>query len=184
MSTALKERGFQTADFELIIPTLRGIRKPHVPFQSERGLCFVSAKLGSNKEADAVASAYEYLQSIGEITLIAEGFSLTYPSVKEKEFHLRVLANKEHQTLSWILLNLEEVAEKIYSIVKKDWESAQLGKESTVTSAIRVLRSGVVDFTSALTKTPPEDFENIFGGKYFFENVSDTRSLKKTNLRT
>jgi hypothetical protein len=49
LSTTLKERGFQTADFELIFPTLRGIRKPDVPFQSERGLCFVSAKLGSNK---------------------------------------------------------------------------------------------------------------------------------------
>lgn len=171
LSEALKSRGFNTADFELIFPTLRGIRKPDVPFQCERGLCFVSAKLGSNKETDAVASAYEYLQSIGEVNEVAEAFSLTYPSKKEKEFHLRVLANKEHQTLSWILCSLEETAEKIYSIVKKDWESAQLGKESTVTSAIRVLRSGVVNFSSALTKTPPEEFENIFGGKYFFESV-------------
>lgn len=171
LSEELRNRGFHTADFELIFPTMRGIRKPDVPFQSDRGLCFVSAKLGLNKETDAVASAYEYVQSIGEVNAIAEAFSLTYPSKKEKEFHLRVLANKEHHTFSWILKTLDETAEKISSIVKKDWESAQIGKESTVTSAIRVLRSGVVDFSSALTKNPPEDFENIFGGKYFFESV-------------
>jgi tRNA1(Val) A37 N6-methylase TrmN6 len=183
LSETLRNRGFHTADFELIFPTLRGIRKPDVPFQCERGLCFVSAKLGSNKETDAVASAYEYVQSIGEVNAVAEAFSLTYPSKKEKEFHLRVLANKEHQTLSWILGSLDETAEKISSIVKKDWESAQIGKESTVTSAIRVLRSGVVEFSSALTKTPPEDFENIFGGKYFFESVLGYEKIeeKKSN---
>jgi hypothetical protein len=103
--------------------------------------------------------------------MFAEAFSLTYPSGKDKEFHLRVLANKEHHTFSWILFSLEDIAEKISSIVNKDWNSAQLGKESTVTSAIRVLRSGVIEFSSALTKSSPEDFENIFGGKYFFENV-------------
>jgi hypothetical protein len=32
LSTALRDKGFQTADFELIFPTLRGIRKPDVPF--------------------------------------------------------------------------------------------------------------------------------------------------------
>ena len=96
LSEALRQLGFGSANFELIFPTLRGVRKPDVPFQSERGLCFVSAKMGAAKEADAIASAYEYLQSIGEVNIIAEAFSLTYPVGREKEFHLRVLANKEH----------------------------------------------------------------------------------------
>src|SRR3972149_3263466 len=171
LSNALKSRGFPSADFELILPTLRGIRKPDVPFQSKDGLCFVSAKIGSKKEADAVASAFEYLQSIGEVFTVAEAFSLTYPTGKENEFHLRVLATKKHTTLSWVFSSLEEVADKISAIARNDWETAQIGKESTITSAIRVLRSGVVGLSSAFTKAPPKDFENLFGGKHFFENV-------------
>lgn len=171
LANAVRSRGFPTADFELILPTLRGIRKPDVPFQSSEGFCFVSAKLGSDKEADGVASASEYQQSIGEVSTVAEAFSLTYPSGNKKEFHLRVLANKKHTTISWVLSDLDAVADKIAVIVRNDWEIAQVGKESTITSVIRVLRSGVIGLSSALTKSPPEDFENLFGGKYFFENV-------------
>jgi len=179
LASALKSRGFPSADFELILQTLRGIRKPDVPFQSKEGLCFVSGKIGSSKEADAVASAFEYLQSIGEVCTVAEAFSLTYPTGKEQDFHLRVLASKKHTTMSWVFSNLEEVADKISVIARNDWETAQIGKESTITSAIRVLRSGVVGLSSAFTETPPEEFENLFGGKYFFENVLGYEEIKK-----
>jgi hypothetical protein len=179
LSNSLKERGVQTADFELIFPTLRGTRKPDVPFQTEGGLCFVSAKLGSNKEADAIASTQEYQHTLGEVIKVAESFSLTYPIGKEKEFHLRVLANQQHGSFSWILMSLEEVAEKIVAIAHGDLEKAKAGKESAITSAIRVLRGGVIGISSALTKTPPEDFENIFGGRHFFETVIGYDEIEK-----
>lgn len=179
LANALKSRGFPTADFELILPTLRGIRKPDVPFQSKEGLCFVSAKMGTTKEADAVASASEYLQSIGEVTTVAEAFSLTYPAGNEREFHLRVLASRKHTTLSWVFSDLDKVADKISTVVRNDWETAQVGKESTITSSIRVLRSGVVGLSSAFTKTLPEDFENLFGGRFFFENVLGYEKIGK-----
>jgi len=179
LANALKSRDFPSADFELILPTLRGIRKPDVPFQSKDGLCFVSAKIGSNKEVDAVASAYEYRQSIGEVCTISEAFALTYPSAREKEFRLRVLANKKHNTLSWIFSDLENVVEKISAVVTNNWETAQLGKESTITSAIRVLRSGVVGLSSAFTKTSVEEFEDLFGGKAFFESVLGYEKIKE-----
>ncbi len=179
LANSLQTKGFPTADFERILPTLRGIRKPDIPFQSPDGLCFVSAKIGANKEVDAVASAYEYLQSIGEVSTVSEAFALTYPSANEKEFHLRVLANNKHMTLSWIFSNFEQVVEKISVVVKNDWETAQIGKESTITSAIRVLRNGVIGLSSAFTNTSPEEFEALFGGKAFFENVLGYETIKK-----
>jgi type I restriction-modification system DNA methylase subunit len=179
LANSLRAKGFPTADFEIILPTLRGIRKPDVPFQSPDGLCFVSAKIGANKEVDAVASAYEYLQSIGEVCTVSEAFALTYPSANEKEFHLRVLANNKHMTLSWIFSDIEQVVEKISVVVKNDWDTAQIGKESTITSAIRVLRNGVIGLSSAFTNTSPEEFEALFGGKAFFENVLGYEKIKK-----
>ncbi len=179
LANALRAKGFPTADFEIILPTLRGIRKPDVPFQGSAGLCFVSAKIGTNKEVDAVASAYEYLQSIGEVCTVSEAFALTYPSANEKEFHLRVLANNKHATLSWVFTDFEQVVEKISAVVINDWETAQIGKESTITSAIRVLRNGVIGLSSAFTKTSPEEFEALFGGKAFFENVLGYEKIKK-----
>jgi type I restriction-modification system DNA methylase subunit len=179
LASTLRTRGFPTADFEIILPTLRGIRKPDVPFQGPDGLCFVSAKIGTNKEVDAVASAYEYLQSIGEVCTVSEAFALTYPSANEKDFHLRVLANNKHMTLSWTFSDFVQVVEKISAVVTKDWETAQIGKESTITSAIRVLRNGVIGLSSAFTKTSPEEFEALFGGKAFFENVLGYEKIKK-----
>jgi hypothetical protein len=171
LANMLKEKGIQTADFERVFPTFKGTRKPDVPFQTERGLCFVSAKLGANKEADAIASAQEYQHSIGEVTNVAEAFSLTYPLGKEKTFHLRVLANQQHGSFSWILSSLNEVADKIIEIAHGEFKKAEAGKESTITSSIRVLRSGVIGLSSVFTRTPPEDFEDLFGGKHFFETV-------------
>jgi len=179
LASSLRTRGFTSADFELILPTLRGIRKPDVIFDSPDGLCFVSGKFGLNREVDAVASAYEYLQSIGEVCQVAEAFALTYPSATERGFHLRVLANDKHNTLSWVFSNFEQVVEKISVVVTKDWETAQIGKESTITSAIRVLRNGVIGISSAFTKASPQDFEDLFGGKAFFENVLGYEKIKK-----
>ncbi len=183
LANSLRTKGFPTADFERILPTLRGIRKPDVPFQSPDGLCFVSAKIGASKEVDAVASAYEYRESIGEVCTVSEAFALTYPTVNEKEFHLRVLANKKHAPLSWTFSEYEQVVEKISAVVTNDWETVQIGKESTITSAIRVLRNGVIGLSSAFTNTSPEEFEVLFGGKAFFENVLGYETIKKNQER-
>lgn len=179
LANLLKEKGFPTADFERIFSTLKGTRKPDIPFQTDRGLCIISAKLGTSKEADAIATAQEYQNSLGEITTLAEAFSVTYPTGKEATFHLRVLANQQHGSLSWVLQTLEEIANKVVEVAQGDFKKAETGKEPTITSAIRVLRSGVVNLSSAFTKSKPEDFENLFGGKQFFETVLGYDKIEK-----
>jgi hypothetical protein len=179
LANILKGKGIQTADFEFIFPTFKGTRKPDVIFQTDHGLCFVSAKVGANKEADAIASAQEYQNSLGEVMKIADAFSLTYPLGKDKTFHMRILANQQHGSFSWILSSLDEVADKIIKIAHGELEKAEAGKEPTITSAIRVLRSGVIGLSSVFTKASPEDFEDLFGGRHFFETVIGYDKIEK-----
>ena len=183
LANLLKSRGFGSAEFELLYQTLRGIRKPDVPFQSDRGLCLVSGKLGSSKEIEAISSAQDYKEDFRNITQTSEIFGLTYPTTGETEFHLHVLPNELHRSLSWNLTSLDEVADKMIETVSQKYS----GMEPTETTAIRVLRTGVVELSVSLGTIPAEEFENLFGGRNFFESslgFAETKTEKARILRT
>jgi tRNA1(Val) A37 N6-methylase TrmN6 len=187
LAAELKVRDLKTADFELLFPTFQGMRKPDVAFQVERGVGIVSAKLGASREVEAIASAQEYQQTIGKTLKIAETFSLTYPNGNEKEFHLRVLANERHGTASWTFTTLYDVAARIGDVSSGKWDIAGLDVENSVNAAIRVLRSGVLQFSSAIGRIPLKDFELLFGGADFFQSVvgyDTTKENQESVLRS
>lgn len=183
LANMLKSRGFDSAEFELLFPTFKGIRKPDVPFQSKHGLCLLSGKLGSSKEIEAISSAQDYKEDFRNVAQTAEVFGLTYPSTGENEFHLHVLPNELHKSLSWILTNLDQVADKINEVVNEKYS----GMEPTEMAAIRVLRTGVVELSVSLGTVPAEEFESLFGGRNFFESslgFAETKTEKARILRT
>jgi type I restriction-modification system DNA methylase subunit len=187
LSAELKSKDLKTADFELLFPTFRGIRKPDVAFQVQRGIGIVSAKLCASKEVEAIASAQEYQQTIGKTQRIAETFSLTYPDESEKIFHLRVLANESHGTASWTFADIGDVAGKIEDIATGKWDIARLDIENSVNAAIRVLGSGVTQFKNAIGRIPPKEFEILFGGADFFQSVvgyDTTKENQESILRS
>jgi len=168
----LQTLGYRSADFELLFPTFRGQRKPDVAFQTDRGVCVVSAKKGKNREAEAIATAQAYLESLRQLGRVAEAFAVVYPGGRGEPFILRVLATADHDSFSIAPLHsLEEVAENIVYVARKDWERARRRAEPSITSAIRVLRQGVEEFANALRKVPLEHVEDIFGGHEFFESL-------------
>ena len=179
LASELRSKGLNTADFEILFPTFRGRRKPDVSFQAESGIGIVSAKLGESREVEAIASAQEYQQTIGKTMNLAETFSLTYPAEKEKEFRLRVLANQQHGTASWTFPSLSDVADRIYDISSGKWDKARLDIENSVNAAIRVLRTGVLEFSNTLGRIPLKDYELLFGGADFFESVLGYDSTKE-----
>ena len=183
LANLLKSRGFDSAEFELLYQTFKGLRKPDVPFQSNKGLCLLSGKLGSSKEIEAISSAQDYKEDFRNVTQVAEVFGLTYPATGENEFHLHVLPNELHKSLSWMLANLDEVADKISEVVSQKYS----GMEPTEMAAIRVLRTGVVELSVSLGTIPAEEFENLFGGRNFFESslgYAETKTEKARILRT
>lgn len=177
----LKEIGFKSADFELLFPTFRGQAKPDVSFSTTRGVVVISAKLGNDKEVDALSAAQEYQQNLGKSESLAETFAVVYPNDKEKKFILRVLATDLHGSLSWTFKELEEVATKVAEVVRKDWEKAHSGSEHPDEASIRVLRSGVDSLTTTLTGTSVDDFKALFGGSNLFESILGyEKSARKT----
>lgn len=187
LAAELKAKNLKTADFELLFPTFKGMRKPDIAFQVENGIGLVSAKLGASKEVEAIASAQEYQQTIGKTQKIAETFSLTYPSGNENAFHLRVLANDRHGTASWTFASIGDIAAKIDDIASGKWDIAGLDIENSVNAAIRVLRSGVLQFSSAIGRIPLKEFEILFGGADFFQSVigyDTTKENQESVLRS
>jgi type I restriction-modification system DNA methylase subunit len=187
LAAELKSKNIKTADFELLFPTFHGVRKPDIAFQVEGGIGLVSAKLGTSKEVEAIASAQEYQQTIGKTQKIAETFSLTYPNMNESSFHLRVLANESHGTASWTFVDIGAVANKIGDVVSGKWDSARLDIENSVNAAIRVLRSGVLEFSGAIGRIPLKEFEALFGGADFFQSVvgyDTTKENQESVLRS
>src|SRR5437773_7207186 len=91
LAGALRLKGFPSAEFELLFPTLRGIRKPDVSFQAGRGVIVVSGKLGEKQEVDAIVTAQEYQQTISKIGNVQEALSVTYPGRPSEKFLLRAL---------------------------------------------------------------------------------------------
>ncbi len=171
LAQVLKERGFDTADFELIFPTFKGLRKPDVAFATKRGLGIVSAKLGSTKEVDALSSAQEYQQTIGSSEKMAETFAVTYPAEHEKAYHLRVLANNIHGPLSWTFNSLELIADKIIEIINLDLDKAKTDLENPIEAAIRVLGSGVRELSSSMKSVSTTKFKMLFGEGHLFESI-------------
>jgi hypothetical protein len=170
LTEKLREIGYASADFELLFPTLRGIRKPDVTLDSVRGLVVISAKLGERKEVDAIVSAQEYQALLTATGRVADVFAITYPKSRDEGFILRVLANQIHSSVSWKFNTIENAAEKIREVTEEMGEFER-DQEPIVTSAIRVLRQGVYDFTFALSSMKSSNFESIFGGKEFFSDV-------------
>jgi type I restriction-modification system DNA methylase subunit len=187
LASELKCKNIETADFEVLFPTFRGVRKPDVAFQVKDGIGIVSAKLGASKEVEAIASAQEYQQTIGKTLKIAETFSLTYPDVNENSFHLRVLASERHGTASWTFVNIGDVANKIEDIASGKWDIARLDIENSVNAAIRVLGSEVSEFSDAIGRIPLKEFELLFGGADFFQSVvgyDTTKENQESVLRS
>lgn len=183
LANALKEHGFQSAEFELGFQTFHGHRKPDVPFKCDRGLCLVSGKLGSNKIIDAISSAAEYKEDFRAVTEIAEVFGLTYPASGEKQFCLYVLPSELHTHFSWELGSLADVVNKVAEVVINQFH----GMEPTETSTIRVLRSGVMELSGCLSGIPTEDFEVLFGDQNLFESslgYAETKAERQVILRT
>lgn len=170
LSEGLRGKGYETADFEMLFPTFQGLRKPDVTLQCKRGLVAISGKLGERKEVEAIVSAQEYQMSLSAIGRIAEVFALTYPSKVGENFILRVLGSQTHSSVSWFLPSLDIVIGKITEVTEEIGEFER-DQESTVTSAIRVLRQGVLDFSGALSRLSIGNIENIFGGKDFFADI-------------
>ena len=179
----MKSHGFDSAEFELLYSTFKGIRKPDVPFQTSRGLCLLSGKLGSSKEIEAISSAQDYKEDFRNVAQVAEVFGLTYPTTGESDFHLHVLPNELHKSLSWALASLDQVSDKIIEVVNQQYRDM----EPTEMAAIRVLRTGVVELSVSLGTIPPEEFESLFGGRNFFESslgFAETKTEKARILRT
>jgi len=179
LTSLLKKHGFNNAEFEMIFHTFKGVRKPDISFQNDKGLCLISAKLGLKKEVEAISSAQEYQQDFSHEFDLGETFSVTYPKKKGKKYHLRVLANKLHSSTAWVLNTLEEVGKKIKEVYEREWKRAIIGAESEITSSIRVLRTGVVNLSSELMHIETDDFEDLFGGKQFFESVLGYHERKR-----
>lgn len=181
LSTLLREAGYSDAEFERIFNTLKGTRKPDVSFTNKKGLCIISAKLGSQNEVEAISTAQEYQQDFSNEINLAETFAVTYPDKVNGIFHLRVLANKHHGSIPWSLTTLVAVSEKIKEVCENEWDKAKVGMELETTASIRVLRSGVIHLTSSIMHISSESFEDLFGGKDFFESVT---GYTKTNEKT
>jgi hypothetical protein len=127
LARALRLKGFPSAEFELLFPTLRGLRKPDVSFQEGRGTVVASGKLGEKQEVDAIATAQEYQQTISKVGTVQEAIAVTYPTKTSEQFHLRALAIGYHDSLPWACRTLDDVVEKIVTLAKEDWVTAQLG---------------------------------------------------------
>ena len=184
LSQALNQIGYRS-DFERTFQTKRGIRKPDLTFETNNGtLCIVSAKLGQSKETDAIFTAAEYQQEIGTVADISETFAIVFPDKDGSSFILHVLTNQNHTRKSWHLNSLEKVVEKIKEVCEQNVRF-ELDSETSETTAIRLLKKSVVELTTVLTNVQPEEFENLFGGKHFFESIlgGDEFQNKATVLR-
>jgi hypothetical protein len=182
LAEALRHEGYSSADFEILFPTLRGLRKPDVVFQCPRGTVVISGKLGSTNEVDAIVSAQEYQATLGKVAQVCETFAITFPRSAGDDFLLRVLGTSQHDSIPWKLESLDKAVEHIVDVVKADWANAQRDQESSISSAIRVLQRGVEDFSGAMVHLPLEDVAGIFGGGDFFESVvgyGPTHSVKQ-----
>jgi type I restriction-modification system DNA methylase subunit len=177
LSQLLNQLGYHS-DFERIFQTKKGPRKPDLTFETNNGaVCIVSAKLGQSKETDAIFTAAEYQNEIGSETKISETFAIVFPTQGESTFILHVLTNENHTRKSWHLNSLEKLVEKIQEICEKS-NKFELDAETSESTAIRLLKKSVIELTTVLTSVPPEDFENLFGGKNFFESILGGDSLK------
>lgn len=184
LSQALNQIGYRS-DFERTFQTKKGIRKPDLTFETNDGtLCIVSAKLGQSKETDAIFTAAEYQQEIGSVADISETFAIVFPDKDNSIFILHVLTNQKHTRRSWHLNSLEKVVEKIKEVCEQNTKF-ELDSETSETTAIRLLKKSVIELTTVLTNVPPEEFENLFGGKHFFESIlgGDEFENKATVLR-
>jgi hypothetical protein len=183
LAAKLRNEGFHSADFEILFPTLRGLRKPDVSFAGERGIVVISGKLGERQEVDAIVTAQEYQQTISKIGAVQESLAVTYPSRTGEFFRLRALATDQHDSLPWACKTLEEVVEKIVDLTKENWEKAKLGLESSVSAAIRVLRAGVGDYSSKLTTVHLSAVEQVFGGTEFFVSLLGYEKAQKNKVQ-
>ncbi|HKZ90346.1 MAG TPA: N-6 DNA methylase [Thermoplasmata archaeon] len=167
----LRDRGFPTADFEQHFPILRGRpRKPDAAF-AHQGTHLLSAKFGNALENEAVSSAEEYQELIGETTVLGEVFAVAYPRAKKERFILWTLKNAKHGKMSWGLGTLEQVADKITLVARGRFDEASRGTEPVEASATRVLSQAVHEISSALVGVSDDRLKAVFGGKDFFDSV-------------
>lgn len=142
----------------------------------------MSAKLGDSKEIEALSSAQEYEQSIGEMQTLSEVFALTYPAARAEKFRLRALATSFHDALSWTLDSLAEVAIKIDKMLRQALDEARQFAEPEEAAVIRVLRQGVEDLSLLFGNVEDEEVEAIFGGRTFFETVLGYEEEERVQL--
>jgi hypothetical protein len=183
LAEALRDKGFPSTEFELLFPTLRGLRKPDVSFNGGHGLVLISGKLGERQEVEAIVTAQEYQQTISKVSTVQEAIAVTYPAKQGEQFRLRALATTQHDSFPWTCRSLQETVEKIVNLANQDWAKAQLGLESSVSAAIRVLRAGVIEYSSKLTKAHLSAVEQVFGGEEFFDSILGYEEAEKTKNR-
>ncbi|MGB9023864.1 MAG: N-6 DNA methylase, partial [Candidatus Bathyarchaeia archaeon] len=179
----LRKRGFESADFELQFPILRGRpRKPDVAFV-DGGTHIISGKLGENKEFEAFSSAQEYQQLIGATTRLGEVFAVVYPASKRESFVLHMLATAEHERSVWRLASLDEVVGTISEVVQKRIDLLKRPVEPPDASVVRLLRQGVEVLYLYAKNAREERLKEVFGGAEFFDSVL-SESLAKTDRRS
>ena len=143
LADKLRQIGYESADFEIHFPILKGRpRKPDVAF-TNGGTHIISGKMGANKEFDAFSTAQEYQQLIGGTTNLGEVFAIVYPASRKESFILHLLANAKHERRVWRVDQFDEVAEIIHEVVEERVESLKHPIEPLDASVVRLLRQGV-----------------------------------------
>jgi type I restriction-modification system DNA methylase subunit len=171
LANKLRDKGFETADFEIFFPVLKGLpRKPDVAF-TNGGTHLVSGKLGANKEFDAFSSAQEYQQLIGATTNLGEVFAVVYPSSRKEAFILHLLANERHERKAWSFKGFDDVADTISEVVQERLDELKRPVEPPDAAIVRLLRQGVEVLHIYAKKANEEKLKQVFGGADFFDSM-------------
>jgi hypothetical protein len=171
--------GISTAEFERIFTIRKDGKevasKPDVTF-TNGGVHVLSAKWGERGELKAITSAWEYredlepsLKRAGE--KLGEVFALTYPAARGEKFILHVLPRSGQHDVCVRLDSLEQVAQKIKSVVDGLLGELAREQEPVVEEAGRLLRWGARELADTLQGVSDLELEEIFGGHDFFESV-------------
>lgn len=176
---SLQDVGYENAAFEKIFNiTKRGeptVRKPDIFLNTDDKIHIGSGKLGAQKEVQAIGSAVQYKEDLEPFTQLGEVFSITYPEGSSESFQLYILPTEYHDALSFTLDSVEEVTDKITSVVEGDYDRAIPEADEIDDTAGRVLVTAANDLASTLEGVSNEELEDIFGGHDFFNSVLEQK---------